>query len=82
MVYSENWAGIWHRDANVPIEALKRRGLDATLRLELSGDLWVLLVEPRDRDDLPRLALPWKLHVSLCFEGECTPALLDAIKAK
>ena len=81
-MFSENYAGIWHRDASVRIETLRNRGLDAMLRLELVGKLWALVVEPHDRDDLPRLALPWKLHVSLCFEDECVPQLLADIRAK
>ena len=81
-MFSENWSGIWHRDASARIEALKYRGLDATLELELLEDLWALVVIPHDRDDLPRLALPWKLHISLCFQGECTPPLLDLIRER
>ena len=57
-MFSENYAGIWHRDASVRIETLRNSGLDATLRLELVGELWAPVVEPHDRDDLLRLALP------------------------
>ena len=81
--YSDNWQGIWHRDADARIEQLKKRGARARLFLEKSDELWVLraCIQKR-KDTVPRLALPWQHHISICFDGECTPALLESIKHK
>ena len=81
--YSDDWQGIWHRDAYSRIEQLKKHGAKARLFLEKADKLWVLRACVKNRKaKVPRLSLPWQHHISICFDGECTPALLDLIKDK
>ena len=81
--YSDDWQGLWHRDAYSRIEQLKKHGAKARLFLEKADKLWVLRACIKNRKaKVPRLSLPWQHHISICFDGECTPALLDLIKDK